>query len=153
MTTRYQTVPGPRGVSRVTRAPGGAPVHRPSPLLAALDGELEALREEASTTAQTARDLQRRIRQLVADARKNMTRRRAMSPRGSREALALPDLTARQLLEARKTASRSQRELAAALGIHRSSVAEAERGRRQPHPAHARWAAGIAAKGGAHERR
>jgi DNA-binding transcriptional regulator YiaG len=149
MAIRYQPVPGPRGVNRLARAspgrsPGGAPVHRPSPLVAALDGELEALREEAATTAQTARDLQRRIRRLVTDARRNMTRRRAMSPRASRESLALPDISSRQLLGARTAASLSQRDLAARLGIHRSSVAEAERGRRQPHPAHAQWAAGMA---------
>ena len=51
-----------------------------------------------------------------------------------------PRVSTDRLLRARRKAKLSQRDLAAALGLSRSTVAEAERGRNLPHPYLARWA-------------
>ena len=51
-----------------------------------------------------------------------------------------PRVSTDLLLRARRKAKLSQRDLAAALGLSRSTVAEAERGRNLPHPYLARWA-------------
>ena len=96
-------------------------------LEAALQVELGAAQQELDAVAEQANDLRRRLF--------------PKTPVGV-EAPG-PSLAAQDVLRARQLVGLSQRDLAAQLHLHRSSIAEVERGQRRPQPRLTHWAAGV----------
>lgn len=109
-----------------------------------LAADLTALHRRAAAAEGEARDVKHRIQDLKAGLLSDNQRRvgllRGAPVRGEPAPPAVPPA---DVLRARKRAGLSQRDLAQGLSISRSVIAEAERGRRVPHPRLARWAAGV----------
>jgi DNA-binding XRE family transcriptional regulator len=104
--------------------------------------ELTALHAQAAAAQRAAYDFKVRAQALKDGLLDDHRRRVAAGLRpGHRPGEPPPPrVSTDTLLRARRKAKLSQRDLAAALGLSRSTVAEAERGRNLPHPYLARWA-------------
>ena len=104
--------------------------------------ELTALHRQAAAVEGQVRDYKHRVQALKEGLLGDNRRRVAAELRPGHHPGEPPPprVSSDQLLRARKKAKLSQRDLAAALGLSRSTVAEAERGRNLPHPYLARWA-------------
>ena len=106
---------------------------------------LTELHRQAAAVQHQAYDFKVRVQALKEGLLADNARRVAADLRpGHRPGEAAPPrVSTDQLLRARKKAGLSQRDLAAALRLSRSTIAEAERGRNLPHPYLARWAHDI----------
>ena len=104
--------------------------------------DLTELHRQAAAVQRQAYDFKVRAQALKEGLLADHTRRVAAELRpGHRPGEPPPPRVSTDLLlRARRKAGLSQRDLAAALGLSRSTVAEAERGRNLPHPYLARWA-------------
>lgn len=105
---------------------------------------LTAVEQQAAGAEAQARDLRRRARALKLGLLADYDRRQGLERHAAqRERDAAPSVAPADVLRARRYKGVTQRDLAVQLSLSRSSIAEAERRRRSPHPVLARWAAGV----------
>jgi DNA-binding transcriptional regulator YiaG len=119
----------------------------------ALQAEIEAARAEGMQLADRTADLRVRLNKFARETRHRIAARQRLFPRlglaEASEPAAVATVAPREVRLARTVAAVSQRALAARLGVHRSSIAEAERGTRGASPRLAEWTQGVLR---AHER-
>ena len=150
MTIRYRRV-GLK-IERVPADEVGAAATR-----VALQAEIEAARTEGMLLADRTDDLRVRLNKFARETRHRIALRQRLFPRTVLAEQSAPapvgGAAPREVRLARTVAAVSQRELAARLGVHRSSIAEAERGVRTASPRLMAWTQGVlgahgTAKGG-----
>ena len=150
MTIRYRRV-GLK-IERVPADQLGAAATR-----VALQAEIEAARTEGMLLADRTDDLRVRLNKFARETRHRIALRQRLFPRTVLAEQSAPapvgGAAPREVRLARTVAAVSQRELAAQLGVHRSSIAEAERGARTASPRLTAWTQGVlrahgTAKGG-----
>lgn len=105
-----------------------------------LAGELALLSRDAGAAAAQAVALRARINALLRSARANMARYRAATVPGDAIGDLVTGVTGEDVARARGLVGITQRALADELRLHRSTIAEAERGTRSPHWRLAAWA-------------
>jgi DNA-binding XRE family transcriptional regulator len=125
----------------------------------ALQAEIEAARTEGMQLADRADHLRVRLNRFARETRHRIALRQRLFPKAVLAANSEPAPAAgvapREVRLARTVAAVSQRELASRLGVHRSSIAEAERGTRTASARLTAWTQGVLrahgnAKGGNH---